>query len=260
MLKRLAARLRRAIHTPRVRVEGHPGLTRLGSEYGGWWVRNTPELQGGSVLSMGLGEDASFDVEIAARYGAKVVIVDPTPKAVAHYAALRGRLGQLRSVGYVAGGKQPVESYDLTNLDDHALQLVAKAIWKEEGFVRFYAPANPDHVSHSIEAGKVEGRSFLEVPATTYTSLLGTLSATPALVKMDIEGAEIVALNSILESGALPQQLLIEFDVLQTPGPASQASVEDMDRRLRAVGYACLHYDGLRNYLYALPETTAPAA
>ena len=55
-------------------------LVRLGSVYGGWTFENKKNLYGSTILSCGLGEDASFDIEFANMYNAKIIIVDPIPK------------------------------------------------------------------------------------------------------------------------------------------------------------------------------------
>ncbi len=60
---------------------------------GNWILVDDAELQGATIISAGLGEDASFDVEFAARYQAKIVIVDPTPSAIAHFDEIAKRIG-----------------------------------------------------------------------------------------------------------------------------------------------------------------------
>ena len=39
------------------------------------------------------GEDASFDVEFTTRFKARIIIVDPTPRAIDHFEAIQKRLG-----------------------------------------------------------------------------------------------------------------------------------------------------------------------
>lgn len=78
-------RVKAKIWSPRVTVETHPLTTRLGTAYGGWSFIATPDLNGCTVLSCGVGEDMSFDVEFAATFGASIVLVDPTPRAVTHF-------------------------------------------------------------------------------------------------------------------------------------------------------------------------------
>lgn len=252
MLKRVFVSALREIYKPRITVETSSHLVRLGSEYGGWWLEETVDLKGSTMLSCGLGEDGSFDVEFAARYNADVVIVDPTPRAIAHFKALQSRLGKRSETPYAKGGLQPILSYDLSNIRTGQLAIVQKAIWINDEPVRFYTPENPDHVSHSIAVAAESDRAFIEVEAVTYAALFEKQKRPYSVLKIDIEGAEIAVLKSILDTGANPpRQILVEFDVLQTPGNYSRNAVEEIDRRLRECGYRCLHYDGQRNYLYA---------
>jgi FkbM family methyltransferase len=252
VLKRILARILREIYKPRIAVAPAKCLVRLGSEYGGWWLEDTADLKGSTMLSCGLGEDGSFDVEFATRYGADVVIVDPTPRAIAHFEALRQRLGERSETPYAKGGLQPVLSYDLSSIQPDQLIIIPKAIWKDDETVRFYAPKNPHHVSHSIGEEATSDRPFIEVGAITYATLANEQKHPYSILKMDIEGAEIAVLENILDTATdLPRQILVEFDVLQNPSNASRTAVEKMDDRLRAHGYSCLHYDGQRNYIYA---------
>ena len=56
-------------------------VKRLGSNYGGWSFYETKNLLGGNVISAGVGEDVSFDVELIEKFSCRVFLVDPTPRA-----------------------------------------------------------------------------------------------------------------------------------------------------------------------------------
>lgn len=114
--KSLVIRGKRLRYGPKIEVSPHPGLTFLGSRYGGWHFIEEPGLPGSTIISCGLGEDASFDVEFAARYNARVLLVDPTPRAVAHYRMIEVRLGEGRTTTYSPDGRLAPESYDLSRL------------------------------------------------------------------------------------------------------------------------------------------------
>ena len=87
-------RMARRKYAPQIEVDKAPNLQRLGSHYGGWTFEPSGDLKRATILSCGLGEDASFDVEFAAAFNATVIIVDPTPRAIAHFAQMQSRLGQ----------------------------------------------------------------------------------------------------------------------------------------------------------------------
>ena len=239
---------------PKVLVTPHPNLCRLGTEYGGWTFVETPSLFECQLISCGLGEDGSFDVEFARRYSAEVVVVDPTPRAIAHFALIKTRIGMGRERDYVEGGCQPVEAYDCTNVSPSQLMLVAAALGDEVGIAKFYAPTKPDHVSHSLVNFQNEYSAdtpFIEVPQTTWEKLLETVDASRlAAVKMDIEGAEIAVLPRILGSEYAPTQIMVEFDELNVPSKRAKRNFETSDVLLRQHGYLLAHHDSPSNFLY----------
>jgi FkbM family methyltransferase len=205
-------------------------------------------------VSCGLGEDASFDVEFAAAFNATVIIVDPTPRAITHFAQLQARLGQPASSAYSKGGKQPAAAYDLSTLAEGSLVLESSALWIENTRLKFYAPQNAEFVSHSIvnlHNSWCESVSHIEVTAVTLDSLVEKyhLSSIP-LMKLDIEGAEGRVIESALRNGIYPRQLLVEFDEMNLPSDRSKKSAENTDRILRQSGYACRYFDGMSNFLY----------
>ena len=74
-------------------VDGFNYIT-LGATNCGWTFVDDGSLFGCTIISAGLGEDGTFDVEFASKYNAKVVIVDPTPRAKEHYDGIVSRLGK----------------------------------------------------------------------------------------------------------------------------------------------------------------------
>ena len=46
------------------------------------------------IVSCGLGEDASFDIDMINNYNAKVICVDPTPKTIKYLILLKNTLGK----------------------------------------------------------------------------------------------------------------------------------------------------------------------
>ncbi len=259
-IRKLSRAILSRIHAPRLDVEPSALPTiKLGTPYGGWRFVDTEALHGAVIVSCGLGEDASFDVEFAAAYRARVVIVDPTPRAIRHFDGIVSRCGQPRARGYVASGEQPVEAYDLSGVGRHQLELCAKALWNEEKTLRFYKPQNHEHLSHSIVNFQNDYRTdsdFIEVTATTIDRLIADHDAGQLqLLKLDIEGAEIEVLIDLLARGLRPPQLLVEYDELLAPSSRSKGRIESAHAALRAAGYRLIHFDRPSNFLYTLlPE------
>ena len=254
--KRVFDRLARWKYSPAIEVQRTANLVRLGSNYGGWTFKLSKDLYHSTILSCGLGEDASFDVEFASRFDAKVIMVDPTPRAVIHFDEIQKRIGQPAVQRYVKGGKQPATSYDLSRITNAALILEPSALWVENTNLKFYAPPNPDHVSHSIinfQNNDAKDTRHIEVTAVTPEALLSKYGLRSVqLMKLDIEGAEVRVIQHMLEKSILPRQLLVEFDELSFPSERSKEKAEGTDMILRLAGYKCCYFDGLYNFLYVL--------
>jgi FkbM family methyltransferase len=246
MLRFLPWRKRKAGHQRTLDVKLDPTfdrnrLRKVGSDYGGWVYADGPQLVGSTVLLAGAGEDISFDIEFASRYGAKVVILDPTPRAIEHFDRVIKRIGLGATTGYSLTGLQPVESYDLSNVSEEQLTLVPKALVSEDGPVEFFSPVNPSHVSHSVTnwqrgfSGDGESIRVDGVSPSTLTDEFGWNHF--PLVKLDIEGAEIEVLPLILQFLGPASQLLVEFDELYTGAREAQDRARETIELLRQRGF-----------------------
>lgn len=229
-------------------------VTRLGTSYGGWSFVDTGDLRGSTIVSCGLGEDASFDVEFASRFHAKVIVVDPTPRAVLHFQQIAQRIGRKSSVPYSESGKQTPEAYDLSGLNSGSLTLVDKALWTECKSVKLYVPDNPDFVSHSLVNGRTDGpapRDFIEVNAVSLDALLHSFALRELpLLKLDIEGAEVEVIKDMLAKNIFPGQILVEYDEFRNSSHDSKRRIESAHAALVACGYRLIHFDHPSNFLY----------
>lgn len=236
------------------------GLIKLGSDYGGWSFQDRPSLQNSTIVCCGLGEDASFDIEMANKYNARVIMVDPTPRAVQHYNKILDALGNSAQGAYVSGGNQPVECYDLSNISRERLVLVDAAVWIESGTVKFFPPPNPDHVSHSIsnyQQGYDQDADCIEVPSITLDAIMSehNIHSLP-LLKLDIEGAEIQVLQYLMQNKIFPEQILVEYDELKLGTQQSIDKITATHQALCDNGYVMQHQDPPANFLYTRESET----
>lgn len=232
-------------------------LLRVGSETCGWMIVDDPALYGSVVVSAGLGEDASFDTELVSKYDLTVHIVDPTPRAIAHFEALSECFGQARTSPYIFSGSQPVTAYDLVNVSDRQLILHKLALWNKSGIVRFFLPKDTKNVSHSIvnfQNAYSDRTPFIEVEAVTLSSLIDSIGASSrqfSLLKLDIKGAEIEVLEEFLTSDSmLPRQILVEFDELNIPSKRGLSRVDRVYNLLTDCGYRLIHTDSQADFLF----------
>ncbi len=255
LLQRIARRLCRAILAPRRwvarRVEGTSApLIRLGSHYGGWTLVDQGAIANAVNLLCGAGEDVSFDMALQQRYGGQVVIVDPTPRAVRHWAELASAAEARRP--YFINRSPNV--YQVDEVDFGKVDFLPYAIWTSDTEVTFWAPADVAHVSHSIV--NLQGtRNSIRVEAKTVASLLAHVgSALPlGVLKLDIEGAAINVLEALMASELRPLQILAEFEELTVPTPKSFARLKALIARLEDGGYRIVAFDGHANVTFWRP-------
>jgi FkbM family methyltransferase len=223
-------------------------LVRLGTEYGGWYCCRALLGPGRTAMCCGAGEDISFDVALNAKWGMRVICVDPTPRAVSHVESLLAASRDGRPMLVEAG---PLV-YDLSGFRPADFTLVARALWSSDGVLELFAPRDPAHVSYSA-LNLQHTSERIEVRSSTVSTILGELCVTRlSLLKLDIEGAECQVLRSVLAAGILPDQVLVEFDQINQPlTPFFWVELVRTLRRLRAAGYRLVQRERA-NYLFVL--------
>lgn len=223
LLRKLRRTVGNIIHPkPRVGVANHAcPMIRLGSEYGGWAINPTNLSKDSVVYSFGIGEDISFDLELIRKFGCTVHAFDPTPRSLEW---CRGQSLPPRFVLHDFG------------LADH------------DGEITFFAPENPNHVSHStVHSG---GGKSMTVPVRSLATTMRDLGHTRLdILKMDIEGSEYAVLERFVKDRPDVAQLLVEFHHrFPEVGPAkTQAALNTLD----AIGYKlfCIS-DSLEEYSF----------
>jgi hypothetical protein len=163
-----------AVVDPQVMIRvGRPGD-------GGKWVCNLQLLgEHPIVYSFGVGDDISFDTDMAGLFGAQVYMFDPNPIVVKVLPPLQE--------GYPCGAGRlfyyPIGLGPVSAEKDHEWDLV-------------------------IKGKKCQAKSLLDIARSFHHSRVDIL-------KIDIEGGEFAALHEILSSGALAaldvKMLLVEF-------------------------------------------------
>ena len=217
-------------------------LVRLGTEYGGWHVPQTGLGPSDVVVSAGAGEDISFDMELAQRFGCRIVLLDPTPRAFDHFSETSALI---RSGRAAAINGSPTEFY---RADPEKLDLLTFhpwGLWRETTRLQFYEPENPTHVSHSI-GNLHQTETGFEAECVSLSELMAREDVSQiSVLKMDIEGAEYDVLTQMLTTNVRPTFLLVEFH----PGKDAQerkyrGRTLQALKRLYAEGYRLVQYNG----------------
>jgi FkbM family methyltransferase len=161
---------------------------------------------GAICYSAGVGEDIRFERYLTDVLGANVWAFDPTP----------------RSIDFMSTSAH----------DTSRLRFVPIGLWGEDTTLRFYAPSNPSHVSHSVLGDLGGAGSFEARCVSVATAMKSNQHDRIDLLKMNIEGAEDVVLQSMLEAGITPDVLILTWE-----GNNALRKALTWTERLRSVGY-----------------------
>ena len=185
-----------------------------GVGYGSWWVPETGFVDDGIVVSVGAGEDLSFEHALLDRFDpARLLVLDPTPRAIAHFATES-------FPGCV--------SYHPIGLSD------------SDGSIAFYAPSDPRFVSHSAENLSHTGIVGFNAEVVCLATLcrqqgIGAID----LLKLDIEGSEHRVIESLSALASVPKVVCVEIDAVWP-----LARLRLTRRRLKNLGFVIVNRDG----------------
>lgn len=212
---------------------------RLGSDYGGWWVPDEVLASPGWVVSAGAGEDVSFDVELN-RLGFSVLLIDPTPRALTHCEAV-ARAG-------MGGGEYSVSAggyvYNMEGWEAVRWRVLPYGLWTESAHLYFAPPSDPRAVSHSLSRSQTGSGGFW-ADVLSLSDVLQRIQVNHIqILKLDIEGAELDVLQSMLDRDICPEVLCVEFDsVVDDTRGESLARCADIFGQLTDRGYRVAHVE-----------------
>jgi FkbM family methyltransferase len=170
-------------------------------------------------------------------YNCKVIVVDPTPRAIDHYNQIIKSSGTSKKDSYKEGGKQMISSYDLTNISNKNLILIRKGLYNSDNEeLKFFAPPNKSHVSHSINDWQNDYKKksdFIKIETITVKSIIKEFDIQNLeMIKLDIEGSEIEVLDLMIDEKILPNQILVEFDELNKINEIALKRFSDIHQKL----------------------------
>jgi FkbM family methyltransferase len=232
-------------------------VMRLGSNYGGWSIYTTKNLSGGIVVSAGVGEDVTFDIELIEKFGCRVFLIDPTPRAKLHYQDIVERFGKnKKSDEYSQDGQQSVLSYNLENINHNNFIFLNKAVSdKTIKNVKFFEPKNPSHVSHSLIEDLNDNNNYILVDVISFKDLTEQLNLKNIqILKLDIEGSEVDVLKNIFKTGINVEQILVEYDLLRTRKVSAYFKVLFISTKLLLNKYVLVNIEDL-NYTFLKKST-----
>ncbi len=189
-----------------VRIKSRQDLIRLGK--GASWIIPATLIKKESICYLvGAGEDITFDVDLANKYSDHVFIFDPTPRAKKHYENVCSNV--------------QTALVQKTNIVSKAtlqkIKFIERGLWSNDCEMKFFAPKDPGHVSHSLL--NLQGtKDFFIAKVNRLSSLMNELKHDSLdLLKIDIEGAEYEVIKTILEDKIFIRILCVEFDEAYNP-------------------------------------------
>jgi energy-converting hydrogenase A subunit M len=108
--------------------------------------------------------------------------------------------------------------------------------------MKFYKQENKKYVSQTL-IDKMFSNDYDLVKVDTLKNIMNKLNTSNIeLLKMDIEGAENIVLNNMLDENITPKYLLVEFD-LYLKGKDKNSLTDKLIKRLIECGYKILYND-----------------
>lgn len=193
---------------------------RFGQGNGAWNVAAGSLRASSVVLSAGVGQDISFDLDIARQHGCRVLMLDPSPTGTATIERL-----------------QPLPP----KLSFEPIGLAGK-----DGPVAFAAPCHEAEGSFRVRGGKddEDGHVFPCERLSTFMARHNVESLD--LLKLDIEGFEYGVLADTLASNCKVRQICVEFHHGVVPGVTRWQTLRTI-LLLRLHGYVLINHDGLNH-------------
>lgn len=208
-----------------LKVKRRNDLKSIGTRYGGWVVP-TNLLNADSIFyCVGCGEDISFDLGLIEKFGCEVFGFDPTPRAIEH-------------VKKVAGQNPHYHFFEL-------------GLWDKEDTLKFFIPANPKDVSHSL-LNLQKTNDYIEVKVKRLQSIMEDNGHKKIdLLKIDIEGAEYKVIESIIEDNINIKILCVEYDeCFCSLDRGYKRRIRASVKNLLEAGYSLVCAQGRGNYTF----------
>jgi len=214
---------------------------RIGTAYGGFSVP-VAHLNSDSICyCAGAGEDITFDIGLINRFKCKVFTIDPTPRAQKHYNLLTNHCKNNEK--FHVNNTQEVYDFNTDSIEYSTF--LPYGLWSSNCIMKFYAPQNPEHVSHSI-VNLQKTNDYFEAECKTITSIMEMHQHKEiTLLKMNIEGAEYEVIENLLNTHIYPRVLCVNFDEVHTEIDGNGGDrIYTTIKKIKEAGYSLTHISG----------------
>ena len=228
-MRRLSDWLNTKILGHSLKEESGDRLIRYGSSYGGWTICRCAKhfSDEGILISAGIGEDISFDVDLLRTSNLLAILIDPTDRAENHVKAYLSSSEQLAEPTYTNDGNQLISSYFSNDNVKERVNLIKKALWIGNDGVNLYPPQNDTHVSYRLARNRESKNHSSKFPSIDLNTIIAQKKSERDyyyetnffILKMDIEGSEFSVLKNLKKTSTRPRQILVELDFMRERSP-----------------------------------------
>jgi len=160
-------------------------ILTFGNRFADWTFCPAMLSRNSLVYSFGVGRDISFDLGLINHFNLQVYAFDPSPDSI-----------------------QWIKNQNLPDI----FHFYPFGLANRDGTAEFLVPDNPKFSSLSITESEPKSNKTISLKVNKLSTILNELKHSKIdLLKMDIEGAEYLVLDDILETPVEIDQLLIEF-------------------------------------------------
>ena len=222
-------------------------MEKFGTNYGGWYIPKNINLNENSIVySGGVGEDMSFDLLLNNKYNCKLILIDPTSRAMDHYNEVKQFYDDKTNFSF-KGDIQPDYKECIQNLNPNfeKFEYINEGLWNKKDTLNFYKQTNEKYVSQSL-IENMFGENYDTIQVNSIKNIMDQRGHEQIdLLKLDIEGAEIEVINQMLNDKIYPKYLLIEFDLLIKNKDPEKKTKKLIERLILKENYKMLKNDKL---------------
>lgn len=200
-------------------------LKEIGTKYGGWVIPSSLINSESICYCVGCGEDISFDLGLIEQFGCNVFGFDPTPRAIQYVRQNAGK-----NIKYIFG---------------------EVGLWDKEDNLKFYAPKNSEHVSHSL-LNLQKTQNYITIKVNRLIAIMKNNGHNKLdLLKLDIEGAEYAVIDSIIADNLDIKIICVEYDECFNALDSNyRKRIRISAHKLITSGYSLVCVQGNGNYTF----------
>ena len=239
---------------PKIEIINQKTIT-LGSKYGRQtMVPPKTNKENLIVVSGGVGEDISFDVELANLYKSRIILIDPSEMAIAHFTQVLNSIGTPKKKVYSNSSRQDVSSYDLSSISSETFKYLPFGLWNDSKTLNFFEPPDKRRDAsgsiNGIHSNYKKNQISTKIEVITISKVMEDVSLSHIdILKLDIEGAALEVISRMFKDGIFPTQILVEIDEMHFPCFKSKFRAEKLFRLLRKHSYKLVSIDSC-DFLY----------